>query len=100
MKKQSARPTGWICRRTVCRPKSRRYAALSLVCLFSSLPATIHLLDSGTTEFLPWAALVGWLLILLHVAMVALTIWSALSEKPRAMTLRYPDPNADLTELY
>src|SRR6266566_8096212 len=100
MRRQSERPTGWICRRNVCRPNTRRYAALSLVYVFVSLPAAIDLFDSGTTELLPWAGFVGWFLILLDAAMIVLTVWSALTEKPRTLTLRYLDPNYDLTELY
>src|SRR5438477_1791512 len=98
MRRQSARPTRWICRQTVCRPNTRRYATLSLACLFGSLPAAIGLVDSNTTRFLPWAGFVGWFLILLDVAMIVLTVWSALTEKPRTMTLRYPDPNYELLE--
>jgi hypothetical protein len=71
-----------------------------LACLVGSLPAAIDLLDSGTTKFLPWAGFVGWFLILFDASMIVLTVWSALTEKPRTMILRYPDPNDDLTELY
>src|SRR5213083_8433 len=99
MRRQSARPTGWISRRTVCRLNTRRYAVLSFVCFIGSLPA-IKLLSSGTTKFLPWAGFVCWFLILFDAAMIVLTVGSALTEKPRTMTLRYPDPNFDLTELY
>jgi len=60
----------------------------------------IKLLDSGATEFLPWTRFVCWFLILFDAAMIVLTVWSALTEKPRTMTLRYPDPNYDLAELY
>jgi hypothetical protein len=45
-----------------------------LVCLFSSIPAINNLLDSNTTEFLPWAGLVGWFLILLGMAEHAWTV--------------------------
>jgi len=71
-----------------------------LACLFGSLPAAIELLDSGTTKFLPLAGHVGWFLILFNAGTIVLTVWSALTEKARTMTLRYPDPNYELTELY
>ena len=100
MTRQSAKPKGWICRRTVCRPNTRRYVTLSLTYLFVSLPTAIELLDSGTIRFLPWAGLFGWFLILFEAGMIVLTVCSALTEKPRTLTLRYPDPNHDLTELY
>jgi len=89
----------WICRRTVCRLNTRCYATLSLVCLFSSRCA-IELLASGGTKFLPGAGFVCWLLVLFNATMIVLSVLSALTEKPRTMTLRYPDPNHDLTELY
>src|SRR6266571_3098041 len=100
MRRPSARPTEWICRRTVCRPNTRRYATLSLAYLFVSIPTAIELLDSGTARFLPWAGLFGWFLILFNAVLIVLTVWSALTEKPRTLTRRYPDPNYDLTELY
>jgi hypothetical protein len=71
-----------------------------LAYLFVSLPTAIELLDSGTTRFLSWAGLFGWFLILFNAVLIVLTVWSALTEKPRTLTLRYPDPNYDLSELY
>jgi len=67
--------------------------------LCCSPSAANDLLDSGTTRSLPWAGFVGWFLILFDTAMIVLTTWSALTEKPRVITRRYPDPNYDLTEL-
>jgi hypothetical protein len=66
---------------------------------FGSLPA-IDLLASGSIEFVPGAAFVCWFLILLDAATIVLTVWSALTEEPRAITRRFPDPNDDLTEMY
>jgi hypothetical protein len=53
--------------------------------------SAIDLLASGGIRFLPWARFVCWIMILFHGGMIALTVWSALTEKP--LTVRFLDPN-------
>ena len=98
MSSHFAKSSGWICRRTVCRLNTRRYLVLSLAWCFASFRA-IDLLTGGSGS-VPWAGLVCWILVFLHAAMIALTVWSALTEAPRTIIRRFPDPNYHLREWY
>jgi hypothetical protein len=90
---------GWFARQVVVRPKARFFTFLSVVWL-AVIGLGLFLVWSGPADdFSGWRWLYAFP-VLPEPAFIALAIVFWITEEPRSVSERYPNPHFDLRKLY
>ncbi|HMP84464.1 MAG TPA: hypothetical protein PKA41_17350 [Verrucomicrobiota bacterium] len=90
---------GWLTRQAIRRPRARFFGFLSLLWMAVSICASSPFWGG-------WPQAFGWLewlcsvLILLQPLFVVLAVVFLLTEQPRVIVERHPNPDCDIRKLY